>query len=620
MADTTLSLDPHALQANLEALNRRFPRIAAALAGKQDIFSTAAVAPTRDGAVNFRIPGPAATTVWLGRTSVPRIRAQALIERFDAGETNVLLPGIGEGSEADLLLRRFSPHRAVFIWETEPANLLLALALHDYAAAIDSERLVPVLASESALIDALLATLRSLPGHLCPDRLLVWPWQRPTEIAGCRAALEHVYRQIEAERRDQLAEIRRKPPLPAAPPPQCVAGEPIPRSAVLFSLHSSEETWAWADAMTSVAASAGWNLPAIVVRTPADIHPLARAGRLQNLAGPAPAFAILLDICRSDLSDVLPDALPAVSWLTREPSSGADLVSSRIGPRDRLIVTNNRLSERLQSAGVSAERLTVRPLPVLPACEEPPPDWADRPVDVAIVSHLWSTAPQAHGFDLPTHVKLWNAALDLLKPSLDRFTDDQAPGLLGRAEAALRMRLDNAEVRAAILRALAGPAATALILGQLTQALVTSGLKISCHGEGWPETPGIERSRAMPGPAGRLAIYRRAKCVLVLSTTGLAGWDVLLAAGAGAAVVWRTHPADRLPGGINTLLEPSREFIAFQRNPDATGTIRKLLGSPEAWRSLVTSVWDRCRRQHSPAAALAGVQAVATSSFPQTRA
>ncbi len=121
MADTTSSLDPKILPANLDALSEAFPRTFEQLNTVRASLPVAHAAPTRDGRINLRVSGPDGTETWFGRTSIPQVRARSLVDGFQAGQANVLLPGIAEGSEAQLLLARLGPHRAVFVW-AEPAH------------------------------------------------------------------------------------------------------------------------------------------------------------------------------------------------------------------------------------------------------------------------------------------------------------------------------------------------------------------------------------------------------------------------------------------------------------------------------------------------------------------
>lgn len=607
MADTTPSLNPTLLESNLHSLRNHFPDLAARIDEARNCGPRVLATSTRDGRVNFRIQAPDGES-WFGRTSIPFVRAQALVDRFQAGQANVLLPGIGQGSEAELLLQRLGPHRAVFVWEQDIVNLVLALQLHDFVEAIADGRLVLVRAEPARLTEVMLETLEQLPGHLCPERILMWPWLKPVELAPCRSAIEAAYHEIERRRQVRLGEVRhRLESLPPGPDGHLL-------TALLCSTQPQEETWAWADALVSESSQAGWNLLPALIRGPADVHPLARACRLAEGLDVAPDLALLLDSCRAELSEVLPSNVPAISWLSHRSSIDQTL-SGRLGPKDHLIATDSTLAERVAAAGVDPARVSVCPQPVLAPCDGLA-GCQDRPFDVALVANLAPLDPQAYGFDLSSHVAIWKAALDLLRAELDDFTFARVRSVLTRAESKARVKIDDPEPRNRVMQVLGGPVACALILKELAQHLVNSKLAIICLGQGWTGQPGLDVAGAGAGLAERIQVWRRAKCALFASTTGGVPPDVLLAARAGTAVIWRAHPKDDAPGGFSTLLTPESQAAVFQRNRNATEKIARLLNETEKWRQLVTSAVERCRTEHTPNAALARIRAIAGEIIP----
>jgi hypothetical protein len=611
MSDAPPHLDPTRFQCNLDALRRGQPAAAEALTAARVRIPPAVAARTRDGAVNLRIGSADGVLRWFGGTSIPRVRATGLVDSFQSGQANVLLPGVGEGSEVDLLLARLAPHRAVFVWEPEPVNLVMALHLHDWAEAIRTERLVLVVSTPERLTAALLAVLDQLPGHFCPERILMWPWHTCSSLAGCRTAVERAYHETERRRRQRLSEVQ-----------ATIAGLPQSESdsvpvAVLASIHTHEETLAWADRLCGAADTAGWQLAPAVIRYPGSVHPLARAIGLCNALPVTPRFALLLDVCRAEVADTIPADLPAVTWLTVHTPIDRG-ITSRLGPRDRIVASHSRVADGLIRAGVANERIAVQPLPVL--LDPPdPPGWEARPVDVAVVASLPSTDPVAHGFELSTHVTLWRAALDMITADIGKFVDRQIEPILERAEQRVRMRIDDPAVREQFAQALAGPAATGLILHNLVQSLVAKGLKVHCWGSGWGETTGIQFTPMIPGLASRAGLYGRARCVLFASSIGVPSADLLVAAQAGSLVLWRAHPRDRLPGGLATLLQPGAQYLAFQDGGELTRQLPLLLSEPSRWQTLVTESRTHCLLEHNPAAALKALQTVATS-FPNSRA
>jgi len=436
----------------------------------------------------------------------------------------------------------------------------------------------------------------------------LWPWQTLAGIVSCRTAVEAAFHHIEARRRVQLAQLQsRLASLPAA------SAKDSSRTAALFSIHTTDETRAWGKALESAARDAGFRVIPIVVNHPADVHPLARASRLSAALDRAPDLAVLLDVCRQEVCDVLPPSIPAVIWLSQSTTVTGDM-PGRLGDSDRILAGNSGLLDRLVEAGIDRGRILVRPRPALLTCPEPL-DWADRSIDLALVASLASTDGPSYGFDLPTHLGIWRVALQLLQQELDGFTDADIQSILLRAESAAGRRIDDSAVRRRLAEVLGGPVAETMIWRDLVQVSATSGLKIECWGSGWVDGAGVSARGAIPGLPGRLEIYRQAKCVVFANPLGVVSPDVLVAAGAGAAVLWRGHPRDSTVGGFAGLLEPDSEAMVFRRNQNLSRAARQVLEHPERWRNLVSRARARCRFDHSPAAAWAAVQADATSFF-----
>lgn len=605
MPDTTVTLDPATLDRNLDALARTDRAVAGQLAAAREHMPEATPAPTRDGQINLRIRTLDGREVWFGRTSIPLARAQSMLEQFDPGHGNVLFPGVAQGTEVGLMLHRLAAHRVVFVWEEDPIQLLLALRLHDWSAAIESQRLVLVMSDSDHLTDALVRCLEARNGHLCPERIMMWPWHTLSSIAGCRTSVEAAYRQIERDRAAKLAQVRALlDGLPSRSDDQ-------ERTAVVLSIHPLQETLALADSLVSASAPATLQVVSSVVRSPADVHPLARAERLMEGLQHRPDVALLLETGRTDVADVLPPGVPAISWLSHATPLDAS-VTKRIGPDDKIMAVDSLAAERLTGAGIDRERISVHPWPCLLSAQESPPGWDARPIDVAVLANLTSVEPTAYGHDLPTHCKVWQVAVELLRERIDDFMDGQIGGILDRAESRLRVKIEEPGARRAIAELLSGPVATSLLWGHISQVIIKQKLKSGFWGAGWS---GEQHQGPLPAWGERQAVYRRCKCVVFVSPVGVVSPDLLLAASCGAVVLWRAHPRDRQPGGLETLLRPDSEVLTFANSGALFRTLTNLLSTPDRWREMATAAWQRSQADHLPARRLADVSAVAAS-FP----
>lgn len=192
--------DPSILARNLDSLRTADPDLANRLSALDLTPFSPTPAFTRDGLPSFRLIGPDGQPQWLGRSSIPGARATVLMEQFDPGQANVLLPSFGEGTEAETLLKTLERHRVVFVWEPDPITIRLVLTLRDFAAALAASRLVILQCSIQDLASVLTAWLLAHPSIQCPNRLMMWPWQTQAEMAQCRSAVEAAWQQIASVR------------------------------------------------------------------------------------------------------------------------------------------------------------------------------------------------------------------------------------------------------------------------------------------------------------------------------------------------------------------------------------------------------------------------------------
>lgn len=558
---------------------------------------------TRDGGVNFRIRKTDGTTGWFGRTSVPSVRAAALLEQFDAGHANVLLPGVAEGTEVKQLLKRLGPHRAVFVWEPSAEALGLAMRLHDYAADLPNERLVLISCGPDDLAATLIEWLRAHPGHYCPTRIMVWPWQGHAEIAGLRSAVETAYQQVERERGQALQQLQQTLTQRYATP-----ADDDKSQLTLATLRVSDETLLITDAMCTSSERAGCATLDLTLRDPSHVHAVARAERLAN-AG-RQHLAILIDACREQVGDVLPNSLPAVSWYLPTARLDRQLVRN-LGPDDAIAVTSSARMEQLKRWGLAAERVHFCPPPCLADAildDNPPEPLADRPIGVMLLGDLASVAPQDYGHQLESHARIWKTAVDLIAARIEQFTLTDGEKLFARAEEKCKAKVNDPAIREEMITQLAGPVANTLARRALHDALAKAGIEVSIGGAGWGES-----NAPLTSWRERLGRLAEVRVAVYCDVAGEVSTEMMAAAGLGCAIVAKApHPAASIED-VAGLLEDGREVALCRSTRDLVSRVSHFQKKPAEAAEMAVRAVARCRADHRPEQRIKTLKSAASS-------
>ncbi len=605
-ASTTPILDPAVLDRNARALEAVDPGLAARL--REALGSGLAgyePAGTRDGHVSLRTRLPDGSTCWLGRTSIPEVRAQALLDQFDPGTGNVVIPAFGQGREAALLLERLGPHRAVFVWETDALSLALPLAIHDFAESIRAQRLVLVLCGPEQLENVFVDWLASHPGHSPPARIMMWPWTTEQQLAPCQAALESAYRQTENRRDAELRQFHVGwPGAGQQGSPTCLA---------IMGLHARSLHWAWADTMHQAAQEIGWQSVVADIRQPGDVHPLARARKIKSALGSRLDWTLLLDVGRQDLQGSLPEATPAVCWLSDDER--VEAIVAGLAGQDILAACTQRVADLARKAGFDAGRIVVCPLPVPCAAEI---DGA-RPIDVAILADIGPLEAEPNGFRLQTEIEVWNRLRDMLAAGIETYRRDEAAGYLARAETQAGLRLESAESRAAVLDRVNRVLAPGLMWRGVSQKLAKHNVIAHVLGEGWRSVPDVLIADQPATYENLRQTCLLAKVVVHADIGGRVDLATVLAAGCGAVLAARAHGDDRAPGGLGTMLKKDQEYAVFRTFAEMVEQVRRLLADESYRVGMARAARVRCLAEHTPRGRLMQLDAAVTSLLPRRR-
>lgn len=589
-------LDSSCFERNLTALSATSPDLAERVRQcHQQLFDAPQpprLAYTRDQRLNFQLPAADGSWQWFGKSSIPAVRAEMCVDRFDTGTANVLLPGLGQGSEAEILTRHLGRHRAVFVWEECIESVTLSLYLHDYATALADCRLIFIHSDLDSLARNLADWLMEHPGHLCPNRIMLWPWQQPIDLANCQAAVESAYRHVEQQREVELKQLQQQlANLPAAD-----ANTDNP-SILFCSLRAEHDVWELIDSLDAAARQLGWPTAKSDIRLPGDIHPLARAKKLRAENDRLPNLAILIDIHRRQLGDLLPAKCRATSWLTPKLTFNPTQLSA-LPAEDSITVSTPWLSRRIEADTSNNRRISVTPPPCFAQIEAfDELDLENRPIDVLLLADLCPIDAKSFGYELNAQATVWNAAIDILNARIESFQNDSVDQILTRAERKTKIRLEDEQLRSSMIRQLDGPAANTLLWKFIAQSLTNHNITFKTAGHHWPGYAGVATAPSPTSMAARCRLISQAKILVHADLTGTGPAGALLAAGQGTAVVARQHPLEH-EGGIFSVLEIEQETAVFLTARELVQVIRDLLKNPEKRREMAQKAYHRCRKDH----------------------
>ena len=434
---------------------------------------------------------------------------------------------------------------------------------------------------------------------------MVWPWSTPSELAACRSAVQSAYCQTDQVRSNALSAL-----ISDKERETCRRdGGPI----AVLSMHARWQCWVLGRGLTEAIREDGVQVADVGVRGPGDVHPLSRARLLGDRLGGQPTAAVLLDVVRQDVRNILPDSVPVISWLGSLANVDSSM-GSKIGEHDLVAVTSARLRDRVVTAGVPEGQIAVVPHPclALPMAADGP---EARPIDVAVIADLVPVEPERFGHTLWTHVRIWRTAMDLIRARLDSFEDEQGEAILARAEQKIGSRIDDVAMRRAMAEVLSGSVANAVLWPWLVERLLAAGIRPAVYGRGWQGAA----SGCVQGEGGdlasRMAILRQAKVLLYADVRGDVSDLPLLAGMVGTAIVARSHNRDTQSGGLATLLSPEREIEFFQRSSEMVSVIKRLVGEVESRRLMIDQARARCVTDHRPMDRWRALKTVASSFF-----
>ncbi len=556
----------------------------------------------RDGAATFAWPDSNSNNLpWLGRTTMPNVRAPALINIFNPGVGNVLLHSSGQGREIYLLLQRLSRHQAIMVIEPMPWVIALVLRLHDFSEAMARRRLLFFVGPESweKLRDFLLAH----DGFLSPDRVLAWPWFTQSVISETTDRLAAIHSAVAQSRAEKAAQYDHAI---AAGPRQTATP-----SIAIISNRCDGPVRTMADRINAGATQLDWPCKQFILDDPSCVHPTAVERAIHDAN---PSVLILLDVLPTGLSHGLPQR--QIFILCTHKESLAENWLHEMPTTAKLGVLTDAQMQEAEAAGVPvANVMLVRPA-ALPNLIDTSRAQSSRN-RILVLADGGDSSAEAAGLRLTTHVRLWNAAEKIIAQRIDDYRDEHADDVLSRSEQSAQIKLESDEVRHGLadrIRRRLGP----LLLRRLyCEALIEADIPFDLYGSAWPQSsPSLIAHHRGPWPlSDKLpALLASYGAVIVIEPSVSDGMMDSLAAGlVGFARGNRDHAQD---DGCRNVLGDLPALMTYNDRRSLISSLRKFQSNPSACVTQTTATSQQLSREHTWTQRLREITEFCTQSEP----
>jgi len=424
-----------------------------------------------DGTATFAREGDSSRRVeWLGRTSMPRAAAEAMVASLDARDVNGMGLGIGTGFEWAAFARKLGRHQAIFVWEPDAGMARLALEVCDLSRLLAAGKIVLFVGED--LGEQLKAFLRENAGYEGPT--LLHPL--PTLMA--------------EERRVLLGQA--EPALQAALMEQQLLTEQAARA--LADAYEKGAT----DAKVGMWLGAAhgferpWQREAVAGALTMDAHDqTSLRARMMLMAQHRPSV-VVSDVFAGQLLPVelLPAGVRVETFLTAD----ATPTVTAIRANDHVIVQSEYQRAFLREQGVAETAIELR-RPVVKAAAR-----VGFGFSVALVGDLPAADAKTLGVELPTHVALYEAAKALIVEDPFAVTPGRLGDLLRRVQHRAGIEIKDEHTRDTLGRMLKRVLAPTFTAVGFARLLHEGGVPLTLIGTGW-EQAGIARATLRPWPA-----------------------------------------------------------------------------------------------------------------------
>ncbi|MHC5108667.1 MAG: hypothetical protein ACYTHJ_02165 [Planctomycetota bacterium] len=481
----------------------------------------------RDGTKTLRILDNNGSWVWFGGSSMPTVSADAIAGVRSRQSGNVVVPGVLTGRELLLIADNRPDYVAIFVVESDPAAINLAMRLYDYAPLINAGRLVWVVGQ-----DPVADTCRFLEAHdgyELPWHIVRVPQCAPQQLDALqrnfeRAGVTHAA-YVERTQREIAERMSR----------QDRGGGPTASLAVV-GIDPRDMPVERAGSVRRAAANLGWECALSIPESPDQVHTLAR---LRAVERAAPDWVLFLGVCPQKFRELLDPRTPVVSWSAMAGHTGAT-------PRDERFAQDLWLAaSQAEKRSCLEQRLAEAQLDVLDSGVDntlySPGDNITGAGPISVLMDVPNDSAEANEVVLSSQVTLWNSLQRVIASAADEYTYERADHYVTRAEEHSGVELAETTVRTHFIQLLRGVLAPAGIARAIVQSLLGTCDNISIWGNNWSgdDLPGHPWAGAIPSGEQRRDILRSSRAIVLGPFAGPAVELALQAAACGSLVIVR---------------------------------------------------------------------------------
>ena len=536
----------------------------------------------RDGSDTFRLPGADGRDEWFGRSSMPTISTVEIFAGLRRDGGNVWLPGILTGMEPLEVARRIPNHCAIFVLETSPLPIKLALHLHDYSALLSGGRLVFILTER--LRDDLRQFFQTYPGYEQPTHMLTVPQVSASQLGDLQRRVEQavpealqVQSQI-LETSVQAIHAQARQPAAGAPRVAVLSVDPTP--AVV------EHARRVARALTTL----HWPHEVCIPDSPGKCHIAARFRAVERLRAD---WILILGSGAGRIRPLLPQDLPMATWYAPGCAVASDS-AVELGPWDLVFAPSPGARKAMVTSGTPADRIEIceaaaddtifcpihhgtdEPEPQATACATPPGS------DVAVLMDLPDDRAEACGITLVSHVALWRALQDAASHKADAYEASKAGEWLDEAQTQSGVTLQDETLRQRFLTLIRTCIAPVAIGQAAVRSVRRSGCRVAVWGMNWPACADerITVCGRIPTDAQLNEVFNTSRIVVLPEASDPSIQTALNALAAGARVIYRASSqafATDHPG----LASLQRFLHPYRTGSELTAKVQSLLSESQ---------------------------------------